>query len=114
MALDVLLHVLVGQTLEDGLVGLGSLAGDSYNLEGGVGLADFLKVDVFLSAKLASLGVVLLGQSDAASLLIHSDVSHGSYLFLSDSLGSLFFISEGVVPFVVITLYDMELMNLSL
>ena len=55
-----------------------------------------------------------LGQFDGAVLSIDGDSGHGDYLFLSDSLGSLFFISEGVVPFVVITLYDMEPMNLSL
>ena len=91
MALDVLLHVLVGQTLEGGLVALGSLAGDGHNLVVGVVLASHLELFILGTAELGGSGSEGLGQLDGTILSIDGDSGHGSYLFLSDSLGSLFF-----------------------
>ena len=111
---DVLLHILIGQTLEGGLVALGGLAGDGHNLVGEVVLTNLLELFILRSAELGGSSSEGLGQLDGTILSIDGDSSHGDYLFLSDSLGVCLFVSEGVVPFVVITLYDMELMNLSL
>ena len=96
-------EISVGQTLEGGLVGLGSLAGDGHNLVVGIVPANLLELVILRSAELGGSSSEGLGQLDGTILSIDGDSSHGDYLFLSDSLGSLFFISEGFVPFVVIT-----------
>ena len=75
--------------------------------------AGFLKHLVLFGTKLTGLGVELLGHLDGVVLVIDLDVSHNAFLFLSGAL-PLSFLFEGVVPFVVITVYNNPTSNQSL